>query len=235
MELSGVWVGFDPRETTAFGVALGSAFRCSDRTVSAKGLRLDVLRRQGLYTRLTERHDGQLWDVISDAPMSTEFAISRFLVPHIAGSGWHLFVDADVMFRRDPREIMAHADPNKAVMVVQHDYRPKDAVKMDGQAQTIYPRKNWSSVMLFNCDHPANERLTPAMVNTRKGRDLHAFCWLLDGEIGALPGEWNWLPGHSTEPDPAIVHFTEGCPDMRGYENQPYADEWRELARRWAI
>ena len=45
----------------------------------------------------------------------------------------------------------------KAVYCVQHDYHPKETIKMDGAAQISYPRKNWSSLMLFNCDPPSVE------------------------------------------------------------------------------
>jgi hypothetical protein len=245
LPLKQIWIGFDPRETLAYSVALASAFHQCGRTVPVKGLRLATLRNYGLYTRPTTRRGGQLRDTISDAPMSTEFAISRFLVPHLAQSladateppadpGWHLFADADVLFRRDPREMMEYADPDKAVVVVQHDHQPTDAVKMDSQAQTSYPRKNWSSVMLLNCGHQSNRRLTVEMVNTLPGRDLHRFCWLDDADIGALPPEWNHLVGVSApNPDAAIVHYTLGTPDMPGYEGCEFADEWRDFAERW--
>jgi hypothetical protein len=82
-------------------------------------------------------------------------------------------------------------------MVVKHDHQPTEHWKMDGQFQTRYHRKNWSSVCLFNCDHPANKALTVDLVNSAPGRDLHAFSWLADDLIGELPPEWNWLVGHS--------------------------------------
>jgi hypothetical protein len=106
---------------------------------------------------------------------------------------------------------------------------------MDGQAQTRYARKNWSSFLIFNCDHPANQRLTLEMVNTLPGRDLHRFCWLEDHEIGELPQRWNFLVGH-TDPaiDPACIHWTSGTPDMKGYEDAAYADLWREARDNWA-
>jgi len=108
-------------------------------------------------------------------------------------------------------------------------------VKMDNQIQTRYARKNWSSVMMFNLDHPGNRRLNPHLVNSLPGRDLHRMCWLDDDEIGALGPEWNFLVGH-TDPsvDPKIVHFTDGTPCMPGYENVPFADEWRGERNRWA-
>jgi len=102
---------------------------------------------------------------------------------------------------------------------------------MDGMVQTSYSRKNWSSVMLFNCSHPSNKNLTVDLVNTVPGRDLHRFCWLKDNEIGELPLEWNYLVGYSklNGSKPALVHFTHGLPDLAGYEDQEYADEWRAM------
>lgn len=144
-------------------------------------------------------------------------------------------MDCDVLVRRDINELFDLADPTKAVMVVKHDYRPANDTKMDGQTQSTYPRKNWSSVMLFNLGHPANRDLTVEMVNSLPGRDLHRFCWLPDHLIGELPQEWNWLVGHSDRSiDPAIVHFTEGTPSMPGHENDPYSDEWQNTLRCWA-
>lgn len=230
-----LFIGFDPRETDAFAVARLSARRNLNRPVPIRGLVLSELREKGLYWRPTSQRDGRLWDDISGAAMSTEFAISRFLAPHLAGSGWALFMDADMLVRRSLDRIFQAADPSKAVIVVKHDYDDASGVKMDGQAQQPYARKNWSSVMLFNASHPANRALTVEMVNTLPGRDLHRFCWLDDADIGEMPVEWNWLVGHSPEAvDPSIVHFTLGVPSMAGHENDPYADEWRGQLARWA-
>lgn len=249
-----VWIGFDPREAAAFAVAKNSIQRHSIAPYSTRGISLQDLRRRGLYTRETEHRGNGLFDVISDAPMSTEFAISRFLVPHLAKAmfnvstqakpdyskraGWALFVDADVMLRRDLNDLFKQADDKYAVMVVKHNFNPPEGLKMDGQLQLRYARKNWSSVMLFNCDHPANAALTPELVNTLPGRDLHRFCWLDDSEIGELGPEWNFLVGfhdqHSV-PDPSIVHFTDGIPSMPGYEDCPYADEWWSELEKWAL
>ena len=232
-----VWVGFDPRESTAYAVCRSSIERRTRAPLPVRGVVLDDLRAEGLYYRQTERRNGQLWDAISDAPMSTEFAISRFLVPHLAGDGWALFMDCDVLVRANLMELFDRADDSKAVYCVKHVHEPPPGVKMDGQQQVRYARKNWSSVMLFNCDHPANEALTVDLINSVPGRDLHRFCWLEDNDIGELPAEWNYLVGHTRLPrgrEPKIVHFTEGTPAMPGYEHTEYADEfWAEL-RQWA-
>jgi hypothetical protein len=112
-------------------------------------------------------------------------------------------------------------------MCVKHDHRPSFNVKMDGQEQTSYPRKNWSSVMAFNVDHPANDALDIELANSKPGRDLHRFCWLGDDDIGALPPAWNSLVGYTDEVrDPKIVHFTDGGPWFEAFRNVPYADEW---------
>src|SRR5262245_4914326 len=227
-----VWIGFDPRETAAFMVARES-IRQFDRSLPVSAVRLRQLQEEGLYTRPTSRRLGKLWDEISGAHMATEFAISRFLVPELVRRqddkprGWALFMDYDVLARANLYELKPLLDDSKAVMCVQHDHRPSFNVKMDGQEQSSYPCKNWSSVMAINIDHPANDALTIGLVNTKPGRDLHRFCWLDDTVIGALPAAWNVLVGHTDEVcDPKIVHFTDGGPWIEAFRNVPYADEW---------
>lgn len=230
MNNASIWIGFDPREADAYAVAESSIRRhLHDSNVPVRPVALDDLRERALYTRPTETRDGVLWDVISGAPMATEFACSRFLVPALAQSGWALFVDSDVLARRSLSDLFARCDPSKAVMVVKHDHRPENTTKMRGDLpQQKYARKNWSSVCAFNVDHPANRALTLDMINGVPGRDLHAFCWLEDDLIGELPVEWNWLVGHSDRSvNPAIVHFTDGVPSVPGHENDDYANEWR--------
>jgi lipopolysaccharide biosynthesis glycosyltransferase len=239
-----IWIGFDPREATAFAVAKYS-IRQFDRYIPINGVVLSNLQERGLYTR--EMREGinsdgrrKLIDVQSirddyDGAISTEHANARFLVPHLAKVGWALFVDCDVMALDNIERLFTLADPTKALMCVHHDYHPAESMKMDGQLQTDYPRKNQSSVMLINCDHPANRALTLDVVNTWPGRDLHAFKWLPRELIGELPPEWNYLVGVSKLPagvKPSIVHFTRGLPDMAGYERQEYAHEWRAMVPR---
>lgn len=236
-EAMSIWVGFDPRpaETQGFAVARQSIRRRLTMPIPIIGLRLDDLRERALYTRPTEMRDGRLWDVISGAPMSTEFAISRFLVPHLAGTGWALFVDADVMARTNLCELFAQMDRSKACMVVKHDYQPVGNVKMDGQVQTAYARKNWSSVVLWNCSHPATRRLTVEMINSMRGLELHQFTWLDDTDIGELDPCWNHLVGDKPpDPEAKLVHFTNGTPNMDGHEHCEFAEEWRAELAHWA-
>lgn len=306
-----IYIGFDRREAAAYKVAKRSMKRRSSVPLDIVPLKLN--RVQGILNRPVEIKDGKMWCPISQAPMATEFAISRFAVPFLAKTGWALFVDCDVVCLSDIAELFAIADDKFAVMCVKHDSRPmirawkyfvsprnpiprqlwvsdgrnmfhKDAhdgvawkigegpgvacvevfgdealavwenlkaevkegmqlgedlqhlrdhySKMDGQLQTDYPRKNWSSVVLWNCDHPANKELTIEVLNTWPGRDLHAFKWLKDEEIGNLPVEWNYLVGVTTEPvKPKLAHFTLGGPWFKDWKGGPMDDLWLEESK----
>jgi hypothetical protein len=227
--------GWESREAIGHSVCQFSAIRRTTEPLCFIPLMEKPLRFRGLYQRPHEDRNGQLWDVISDAPMATTFAVSRFLTPWLATADWVLSCDfADMLFMADPAKLFAHADERFAVQVVKHRYQPSESLKMDGQAQTVYARKNWSSVILWNRKHRSNWRLTEKMVNTLPGRDLHRFCWLKDHEIGDLPSEWNWLVGAEPEYEtlgdvkPALLHYTSGLPTMRGYESGPWVREWRQ-------
>lgn len=231
--------GYDNREVVGYQLCAFSAIRRTSKPLRFTPLMEKPLRYAGLYTRKHEMRDGQLWDVISDAPMATSFANSRFLVPWLVpeGTEWALFCDfADMLFVADPAELFALADDKYAVMVVKHRHDPLEDRKMDNQVQTQYKRKNWSSVVLWNLKHLANKLLCKEMVNTLPGRELHSFCWLDKSEIGELPLEWNWLVGYTEDqewkykkkaPLPKLLHYTEGLPIMKGYEDGPFAEIWK--------
>ena len=226
-----IYIGFDPRpaEVEAFAVARWSIRNRLRKSIPIYALNLTTLKTAGLYWRATDHRDGQLWDVISNAPMSTAFAISRFLVPYLAQEGLALFVDCDVMARVDITQMFDEFDHRKACMCVKHDYTPKADTKMEGQAQLPYARKNWSSVVLWNCEHPKTKFLTPEVVNTVRGLSLHQFSWLDDSDMGALAPEWNHLVGDQPRnPAAKLVHFTNGSPNMAGHEQCEFADEWRQ-------
>lgn len=225
-----VYIGYDEREHDAYEVAAHSICRHGSQPVLIHPLRLANLGH--VMQRPIERNDGKLWCPISEAPMATEFAISRFCVPFLQLDGWALFVDCDILCTADIAELFAFAEPSYAVQVVKHKQESGPKTKMDAQVQTFYARKNWSSVVLWNCGHPANNALTHKRLNGWPGRDLHAFKWLEDSEIGELPPEWNYLVGVSPKQEhPKIAHFTCGVPSMPGYENCEFADLWRkELA-----
>lgn len=223
-----IFMGFDEREKLAFEMAQRMLRRYGHE---ATPLETERLAASGLLRRPVDRR-GQLYDLPSNAPCATDFAISRFLTPILAQTGWALFVDCDVAFLTDPSEILFEADARFAVQVVKHQNGHKAGMKMDGQIQTLYPRKNWSSVMLFNCDHPANRRLTLADIAERPGRDLHAFYWLADSEIGDLSPGWNWLCGIEEKPDAVkIAHLTLGGPWLADWQGSEYDALWHEACR----
>jgi len=214
-----VFIGFDPNETVAYHVLSHSILRRASIPVSIAPLMRSQL--QGAYRR--ERGPTE----------STEFSLTRFLVPSLSEyRGWSLFMDCDMLCLADVAELAAHVpqSADKAVLVCKHDYTPKTERKFLDQVQTRYPRKNWSSLMLFN-----NERcraLTADYVNAASGLDLHRFNWTEDGRIGDLPLEWNWLVGeYERIAAPKIVHYTLGGPYFDNYRDCDYAAEWREELR----
>jgi len=224
-----VYIGYDEREEQAAEVAIKS-LRAVARDLTPELLCLPKLVDQGLITRTFDRRGGQGYDLTAmpSETFSTDFKFSRFLTPIICQEGYALFVDCDVVFLEDPRAMLRGVSAAHAVNVVKHAYVPDESFKMVNQKQAVYPRKNWSSVMLFNCEHAANRRLSLRDVNERPGRDLHAFYWLADGEIGALHGGWNWLVDVQPRPNPlGIAHMTLGGPWLPGWTGGSFDDEWR--------
>jgi hypothetical protein len=213
-----IFIGWDRREPVAYDVAKFSLERRASVPVAVSAIKLDELRTRGLYSR------------DQDPLASTEFTYSRFLTPALAGyEGWALFCDCDFLWLGDVAGLLEYTKAPKAVYCVQHDYRPKETVKMDGAIQTVYPRKNWSSLMLFNCAHPAVRKLTPDLVNRESGAYLHRMQWVADSDIGALPVEWNWLEGWNEKPTqgtPKVVHFTRGGPWFENWKNVDYGELW---------
>lgn len=215
-----VFVGYDPREDIAYQVCKHSILKRNSNVI-VRPLIQQELRDAGWYSR---GHDKL---------SSTEFTFTRFLVPELTNfNGWALFMDCDMILQTDIAELFAQADDKYAVMCVHHDYTPSEGYKMDGQKQTVYPRKNWSSVMLFNCGHKSNQKLTQDLVNDLEinGAYLHRFSWLKDKEIGELSPEWNWLVGHYKQPQdgtPKILHYTEGGPWFENYRFCEYHEEWK--------
>ena len=225
-----IFIGYDKRENDAYLVCANSLRAHASIPLDVLPLDIDILREDGLYTRTHSLVNGHTVDDLDGRPFSTWFAFTRFLVPRLMNyKGWAIFCDCDFLYTRDIAEILPMLDPSKAVMVVKHVHIPREFVKMEGQSQASYPRKNWSSFIAWNCGHQANLALTSERVNTMPGRSLHAFNWLSGNQIGGFPVTWNWLSGVS-EPlpeTPAAIHFTLGIPRMKGHENAPYADLWR--------
>lgn len=208
-----IFIGFDPRETAAWHVLSHSILSRASVPVALVPLALNNLN--GLIRR--ERHPLQ----------STDFAFSRFLVPHLSGyEGWSLFLDCDMLVRRDVAELWSLRDERAAVMCVKHDHRPAQRTKFLGASQTVYEKKNWSSVMLFN--NARCRALTPDYVNTASGLELHQFKWLAsESLIGDLPRGWNHLVGWDAhDPHAANVHYTDGGPYFDEYARCGFSSEW---------
>ncbi len=218
-----VYVGWDSREDVAYQVCRHSLLKRAKAPVTVTPLRQTELSARGLYDRPP------------DPLASTEFTYTRFLVPYLAGyEGWALFCDCDFLWLADIKHLIALADDRFAVMCVHHDHRPPETTKMDGKAQTVFPRKNWSSMVLYNCGHAATRALTPALVNRESGAFLHGFRWLDDELIGAVPETWNWLEGWCEKPargHPAAVHFTRGGPWFDEWKHVDYAELWLDEAQ----
>ena len=222
-----IYVGWDSREDIAYQVAKLSIEQLASVPVEIIPLKQKTLRKNGMYWRG------------GDKLASTEFTFTRFLIPELNEfDGWAMFIDCDFVFRCDVKEIFDQADDQYAIMCAQHDYTPKEGIKMDGQKQTQYPRKNWSSMMLINCGHPCNQKVTKEFVNdpAKTGAFLHRFSWLPDSEVGELSHEYNWLVGWYTEPDdgsPKVLHYTEGGPWFPEYENCEYANDYYKVERQY--
>ena len=214
-----VFVGYDTREDMAYQVCKHSIL-ARNKDVDVRPLKQQELRDTGWYNRPI------------DKLASTEFTFTRFLIPELANfKGWAVFMDCDMILTTDIKELFDQADDRYAVMCVKHDYKVKEEFKMDGQKQTIYPRKNWSSVMLFNCGHPSNARLSQDMVNEKElnGAYFHRFSWLKDSEIGELDHTWNYLVGvYNDIEKPKLIHYTEGGPWFEETRHCEFGHIWKQ-------
>lgn len=229
-----IFIGYDGREDDAYRVCHQSLLDHSSAPLLIEKLDMRRLRHAGMFNRSWYHTEGQFIDDRDHRPYSTEFAFTRFLVaPLCQWNGVALFCDCDFLWRADVAKLFALYDERFALQCVQHTHEPEPGVKMDGQNQGRYHRKNWSSLVLWNCGHPANLLLTPHRVNRERGQWLHAFDWLHRDQIGSLPSHWNWLEGESAvSPDIKAVHFTRGGPWHKGYEDVTFADEWRAVLER---
>lgn len=213
-----IYIGYDAREHAAWEVC--------DKSIRDFHLKPKKLRTQNIpeYTR----NFGE--------KQSTDFTFSRFWLPYLCGyEGFSMFVDCDFLFLKNPLNVIHEIDTNKAVSVVKHlSYVPKTEKKMDNIDQNVYYRKNWSSFMVFNNEHPEIKKLTPCYLNThRPGLDFHQFEWLDDKYIGSLSLIWNVLDGyyHLNKDEIGAVHYTDGGPWFEDYQETDYSEIWKEKER----
>jgi len=210
-----VFIGYDEGEKVAYHVLTESIRKYSSEPVSFTPVDLSSLRNY--FKR--KKQDNQ----------STDFAFSRFLVPFLSNyEGWSIFMDCDMLFRDDIAKLWSLRDDRFSCMVCKHDYIPKSDHKFRNAKNEAYPKKNWSSLMLFN--NRACSNLTQDYVETATGLMLHQFKWTKENLIGEIPIEWNWLVGeYDYNPDAKNAHFTLGGPYFKDYKNCDYCDEWRRL------
>lgn len=207
-----IFIGYDKREARAFDVC-----------------KYSIDQRSEIKTNKLFSEDIETYSRDWGEPQSTDFTFTRFWVPFLSDfKGWSFFVDCDFLFLEDPLKILDNIDADKAVYVVQHPgYIPNSQIKMDGIAQHRAYRKNWASFILFNNEHPKNQRLVPEFLNNhRPGLDFHQLRWLDDEDIGALPLEWNCLDDYYILENPKAIHYTDGGPWFDDYENTTYSQLW---------
>jgi lipopolysaccharide biosynthesis glycosyltransferase len=207
-----VFVGYDPREAIAYHTCANSIIRNSSRPVAIVPVALN------LFQDYSETHtDG-----------SNHFIYTRFLVPYLCDFAGHaIFIDGDMIVRGDIAELWDLRDASKDVQVVKHDYKTRMPVKYLGAKNEDYPRKNWSSVILWNCNSFPNRKLTPEFIQQSTGSFLHRFSWLEDERIDELPPEWNWLPDeYGPNADAKLLHYTLGTPCFQEFADTPQGNEW---------
>ncbi len=213
-----VYIGYDSNETVALWTLAHSIISRSSRPVRI----VPIVLGQTPLTR--PRAEFQ----------ATEFSFSRFLVPWMCDfEGKALFLDSDMLCMADICELW-DMPLDRAVAVVKHNYRPNMENKFLNQPQSNYPKKNWSSVVVFN--NPLCKALTPERVDTATGAYLHQFQWVEYGDveeysmIGELPREWNHLVGEENQgniKDAKIIHYTRGTPCFAKYSTGAEAILWR--------
>ena len=211
MEIS-VYVGYDRLQDPCYEVSKQSILNYNDK-VNIQPIKLDNLIDSGLYYRET------------DPLASTEFIYSRFLTPYLNNyDGIAVYCDSDFLWQCDINEVLDYYDEKYAVMCVQHDYTPKSDIKMDGVVQTTYPRKNWSSLMVFNCEHENTKNLTVENVNEKSPKYLHRMEWT--DEVGSIPITYNYLEGdYEYIENPKVIHFTNGGPWHETWDGD-YKNKW---------
>jgi len=213
-EIVDIVVGFDQREAVAYHTFTQSIIEKSTMPVRFLPLSINSL------SNYNERHnDG-----------SNDFIYSRFLVPHLMNfKGWAIYADGDMICLEDIKKLWNQRNNNYAVQVVKHDYQTKIEKKYFGNKNENYPRKNWSSLILWNCEHEAHKILSPDFIEKQSGAFLHRFSWIKDEEIGSIDKEWNWLAMEYEEKESInLIHYTIGTPCFKEYENKSLSQHWKK-------
>ena len=221
-----IFIGYDSKQDVASKVCEYSIRRNSKaKYLDITHLKTDELKERGVYFR----PDGD--------PSSTEFTYSRFLVPYLSDyTGFSIFCDGDFLFLNDIDRLfnvamMDFDNKKKAAWCVHHlEYTPKSDTKFYGKPQLTFPKKNWSSLIIFNNSHPSCKKLNPLTVANKSPQWIYRFEWLneREGELANIPVVWNWLVGeYSNRITPQALHFTNGGP-FNGVYGQDYEHIWNQ-------
>tara|TARA_E500000318_G_scaffold111407_2_gene129894 strand:+ start:3289 stop:3960 length:672 start_codon:yes stop_codon:yes gene_type:complete len=211
-----IFIGLDEPNEIAFKKCKSSIIKQNTRySISIHAINYNTINE---YNRVKDKYE------------STQFAFARFFVPFLSNyKSVSIFCDSDFLFLNSIDNLIDLYDPTFAIQCCKHQYTPKSTVKMSNKRQSIYPRKNWSSLIIFNNEHPKNKTLNPLTINNQSGAFLHRFKWLEDNEIGDIPIEWNWLVGYYKEKDyfkPKALHFTDGGPWLKEYKGCEFSKVW---------
>jgi len=211
-------IGFDERESVAFHTFTQSIIETASMPVFFMPLAINTL------IDYKETH----------VDKSNDFIYSRFLTPYLMDfTGWAIFADGDMICKSDIKELWDLRDESKALLVVKHNYTTKQNLKYLGNINQNYPKKNWSSVILWNCSHPKHKILTPEFIENQSGSYLHRFSWLDESEIGELPIIWNWLAiEYPKNKNAKLIHYTLGTPCFNDYKNTDMAEDWHNTFSR---
>ena len=207
-------VGFDQREAIAYHTFCQSIIEKSSIPIQFIPLAIN-----SLYFYNETHNDG-----------TNNFIYSRFLTPYLCDfKGFAIYADGDMIFNANISELADLFDTSKAVQLVKHNYKTKRSIKYFGNDNKNYHRKNWSSMVIFNCQHPANSVLTPEFIQNHSGSFLHRFQWLKDDEIGALDSTWNYLAiEYKPRKDAKLIHYTLGTPCLVDFKEAEMSDIWWE-------
>ena len=192
-----VFIGYDEEKETNYHLAKQSILETASAPVAIFPLKQHDLRNEELYWR-TDLVEG-------DEFVISEFTFTRFLVPYLMDyKGWALYLDCDFIFKNDISSLFFKKDKNFAVSCVQHKQK----------IGTDHPKKEWASMMLFNCAHKQNKKLNLELINhpDTTGAFLHEFKWLKNHELGILPHQWNRIIGLYDNPKdgkPSAIHYTQ--------------------------
>lgn len=220
-----VFIGYDSRDKEAAEVCKYSILKYASIEVEVHFLNEEELRSRTLFTRASVHEDFETKEA--------EHLYTRFLVPHFCSyTGWAVYVDCDFLFIDDIAKLLKLKNDRYAVQLVKHKFEPEERKKLNNRPQRIYPRKNWTSLMLINCEHPESRKLTLDFVNNEPGENLIRLEWLPNRSIGELKPEWNWLVGWHKEPingEPRALHYTNGGPWLGSARHVEYGVFWWEL------